>query len=79
MTPSELIYHALAADCSIRPEGSKFTFNCPERFTPCSSCGMWNIPNLTSKCLFWDNNLVPDSLHYEATAILQSTNPELFI
>ena len=79
MTPSELIYHALSADCSIRPKDSKFTFNCPKLSTACSSCGMWNIPNLTPRCLFWDKDLVPDSLHFEATTLLQSTNPELFI
>ena len=79
MTASELIHHALIANCTIRSEGSKFTFTCPKPSTSCSSCGMWNIPNLTPRCLFWDEDLVPKSLQFEATAILQTTHPELFI
>ena len=79
MTPSELAQHALAANCSIRREGSQFTFNCPEGHTLCNKCGMWGILTTSPKCLFWDRDLVPISLEFKATALLQSTHPELFI
>ena len=79
MTASELAQHALAADCNVRREGSQFTFNCPTRTKICSSCGMWEILGPGSKCLFWDQDLVPISLQFKATTLLQSTHPELFI
>ena len=79
MTPSELANYALAANCSIRREGSQFTFNCPEGHTLCSNCGMWGILATGPKCLFWDRDLVPISLQFKATTLLQSTHPELFI
>lgn len=77
MTASELAQHALAANYLIRSAGSQFTFNCPED-TPCSSCGMWEI-SAKSKCLFWDRDVVPISLQFEAITILKSTHPELFV
>lgn len=80
MTPSELAQYALAANCTIKQyEGSKFTFNCPEEHTLCSDCGMWGILTTSPKCLFWDRDLVPISLQFKATTLLQSTHPELFI
>lgn len=78
MTASELAQHALAANCLIRSTGSQFIFNCPEGHTLCSNCGMWEI-SAKSRCLFWDRDVVPISLQFEATTILQSTNPELFV
>ena len=79
MTASELANYALAANCSIRREGSQFTFNCPEGHTFCGNCGMWEILGPGTKCLFWDTDLIPNSLHFKATVLLQSINPELFI
>lgn len=79
MTAFELAQRALAANCSIRTEGSQFTFNCPTDNKFCSSCGMWEILGPGSKCLFWDRDLVPISLQFKATTLLQSTHPELFI
>ena len=80
ITPSELAKYALAANCSIqRHKGSQFTFGCPEGHTLCSACGMWEILATGPKCLFWDRDLVPISLQFKATALLQSTHPELFI
>lgn len=79
MTASKLAQHAVAANCSIRTEGSQVTFNCPAGNKVCSSCGMWEILGPGSKCLFWNRDLVPISLQFKATTLLQSTHPELFI
>ncbi len=78
MSPEQLIKHALAANCTVRREGSQFVFNCPPHVN-CEDCGMWAIESPTSKCLFWNRDLVPDTLHYKATTIIKSTHPELFI
>lgn len=79
MTASELAQFALAANCLIGTKGSQFIFNCPAGNTLCSSCGMWEILGPGSKCLFWDRDLVPISLQFEATTLLKSIHPELFI